>query len=168
MRFLSPKTLESIYFSGILLSVLYCISIWGSSSRLSEVNKIHVRAARFIKKLSKKNWKPIAFYYKRAVACKAYTIYNGLSPSLLQNLLSKSNTRATRNKLKVNHPSFKYSLFKNSFTYRASVIWNNLPNNVRDSTSFNAFKYSLRDINILNKITFGSIARAPDSNYIYY
>ena len=54
MRSLSPKTLESIYFSGILPSVLYCISIWGSSSRLSEVNKIHVRAACFIKKLSKK------------------------------------------------------------------------------------------------------------------
>jgi len=125
MRSMTTKTLETIYFSGILPSVLYCIVIWGSSSRVSAVNKIHIRAARFIKKLPKRlpdkvilqpaNWKPIEFYDKRAIASKACKIYHGISPTPLHNLIAKSNTRATRNKFKLNLPTFKYSLFKRSF-----------------------------------------------------
>ena len=90
MRSMSKSTLRAIYFQGILPSVIYGIVIWGSSTRLSGVNKIHTKAARFIMKIRKHipddqdlqmcNWKPIDFYYKRALACKAYKIYKRESP----------------------------------------------------------------------------------------
>ena len=178
---MTTKTLETIYFSGILPSVLYCIVIWGSSSRVPEVNKIHIRAARFIKKLPKRlpdevilqqaNWKPIEFYYKRAIACKAYKIYHGISPTPLHNLIVKSNTRSTRNKYKVNLPTFRYSLFKRSFTYRAANVWNNLQNEIREKPSFDTYKKALKDQNVLQRITFGSLATGKainSTNFIYY
>ena len=53
MRSFSTKTLETIYNHGILPSVLYAILIWGSSSSISEVNKTHIRPARYVKKVKR-------------------------------------------------------------------------------------------------------------------
>ena len=61
MRLQLTKTLELIYFSVILPSALYCIVVWGNSSRFHEVNKIYAKAARFIKWLPKK-----MFHHKKA------------------------------------------------------------------------------------------------------
>ena len=90
MRNMSKDILKTIYFQGILPSALYSILIWGNSNHITDVNKIHIRAGRFIMKVSKNtpdnfvlqqiNWKPIEFYYKRSIACKAYKIYNGILP----------------------------------------------------------------------------------------
>ena len=98
MKDMPKSTLSTIYFQGILPSALYGILIWGNCSQtlMNSIEKIHVRAARFIhylKKstphytvLEKANWKPICHYYKRSIACKAYKTYNGLSSPLLSNL----------------------------------------------------------------------------------
>ena len=69
MRSFSTKTLATIYNRGILPSVLYGILIWRSSNNISEVNKIHIRAARYVKKIKRNvndnevlqaaNWKRI-------------------------------------------------------------------------------------------------------------
>ena len=108
MRLQSTKTLDWIYFSGILPSALYCIVVWGNSSGLDEVNKIHAKAARFIKRMPKKmidkealqtaGWKSIGFHHKKDVACKAYKIYYGHFPPLLKRLLKQNNLPSTRNK----------------------------------------------------------------------
>ena len=132
MRSMSKSTLKTIYFQGILPSVIYGIVIWGSSNHLSDVNKIHTKAARFIMKIKKNipddqvlricNWKPIGFYYKRSVACKAYKIFKGESPPMLERLVSKSQTRATRNLYKVDVSRFRYTQFRKLFAYRAPNI----------------------------------------------
>ena len=116
MRSMSTETLKTIYFQGILPSVLYGILIWGCSN-LSNINTIHIRAARFIMKIKKNtsdaevlriaNWKPMEFYYKKSIACKCYKIYNNLSPPLLQNLIEKSETRSTRNQFKLDCPTLQ-------------------------------------------------------------
>lgn len=46
------------------------------------------------------------------LAFKAFKIYNGLCSPLLEKLISKSTARATRNKQKLNQPSFKSVAFK--------------------------------------------------------
>ena len=171
MRSISNSTLSTIYFQGILPPVVNGIVIWGSSIRLSDVNRIHTKAARFVMKIKKNipedrflqvcNWKPIKFYYKRAVACKAYKIYKGESPAMLERLITKSQTRTTRNLFKVNI-QFKHVLFKKSFAYRASNTWNNLPNAIREKPSVKGFRNSLNE-KLLEKITFGSSATGRSS-----
>ena len=179
MRLQSTKTIESIYFSGILPSALYCIVVWGNSSRLHEVNKIHAKAARFIKRLPKKmtddealqtaSWKSIGFHHKKAIACKAYKIYYGLSPPLLKSLLKQNNLRSTRNKYKVLQPTFKSNHYKRYFSYRASVVWNNISNEIRSKTSIGSFKFSLKKCSReIESISFGSIPKIPYSSEFFY
>ena len=181
MRGMPSQVLQTVYTRGILPSILYGILVWGNSSSICELNKIHIRAARFVMKLSKKKikdelvldkaqWKPLQFYYKRAVACKAYKIYYEKCSPRLTNLICKNNTRRTRNELKLDVLSYKYSIFKKSFSYRAPNVWNNIPNDTRKK-SYDMFKSELTKSDHLHKITFGSCAtsRAIDyANYIYY
>lgn len=179
MRLQSSNTLETIYFSGILPTALYSIVVWGNSCRLHEVNKIHARAARFVRRLPKKlndeeallaaGWKSIDFYYKKAIACKAFKIYYELSPPSLNNLLTKNTSRSTRNKYKVVQPSFKSNHYKRSFSYRASVVWNNLSNEIRSKPSIDSFKLFLKKFSKeIQVISFGTIHKTPLSDFIYY
>ena len=73
MRYFSKQTLETVYFKGILPAVLYGILLWGNCADhlLNSIEKIHLRAARFINRIKKKvldtevltriNWKPISY-----------------------------------------------------------------------------------------------------------
>ena len=75
MNSLDKLTLRTIYNTGILPSVLYGILIWGNCAThlLDDVEKIHIKAARFIEKIKKSvkddvltlvKWKPLDYYYK--------------------------------------------------------------------------------------------------------
>ena len=144
MRGIPKSTLSTIYFQGILPSILYGILIWGncSPSLMSSIDKVHIRVARFINRVKKSvpdsavlntvKWQPIINYYKRSIACKAYKIYNGLSSPLLSDLVKKSTSRTNRNAFKIDLPSFKYVDYKRSFKYRVAIVWNNIPNSIRD------------------------------------
>ena len=166
---MSKKTLLTIYFQGILPAVIYGILIWGNCAPnlMSSIEKIHIRAARFIQHikstvpdtdvLEKANWKPIIYYYKRSIACKTYKVYNNLSSPLLNILIKKScSTRSTRNSLRLELPSFKYVSYKRSFNFRATNIWNNLPIEIRTKPTFAAFKLALKKSNALDMINFGT------------
>lgn len=181
MRQMPKSTLSSIYFQGILPSVLYGIVVWGNCSPalMNNIEKIHIRAARFIHRLKRTvpdtsvislvKWLPIVNYYKRNLACKTYKIYNELASPLLSNLVLKNKSRrGTRNLYKLNLPSFKYVDFKRSFIYRAAIVWNNLPNHIREKESFSCFKSSLKKSDILEKINFNITGRALKSvDYVY-
>jgi len=184
MRDMPKSVLSSIYFQGVLPSILYGISVWGncSPSLMMKIEKIHIRAARFIHRLKKSTpdayilqmvrWKPIIHYYKRSLACKAFKIYNNLTSPLLQDLISKSaSVRVTRNTLKLKAPSFRYVEYKRSFKYRAANIWNNIPISIREKQSYDAFKTALKKSDTIDKINFGSnqTGKALQYNdYIYY
>ena len=53
MRAMSKETLSTIYFQGILPSAIYGILIWGGSNHLEDVNKLHIKAARFVMRIKK-------------------------------------------------------------------------------------------------------------------
>lgn len=181
MRQMTQSMLSKIYLQGLLPSVLYGIVIWGncSTSLMNNIEKIHTRAARFIHRVQKSTpddavintvkWLPIVNYYKRSLACKAYNIYNNLTWPLLFNLISKTESRRqTRNAFKVDLPSFKYVDYKRSFQFRAAIVWNNIPNSIREKVSFSCFKVALKKSDILEKINFNLTGRALYSaDYIY-
>ena len=148
---------------------------------MSDIEKIHIRAARFVKRVGKKvpdievldtaHWKKIQYYYKRTLACTTYKIYNNLTSPVLQKYVTKSKTtRNTQNKYRIDLPTFKYIAYKRSFEYRAAIIWNNIPTELKEASSIDVFKYSISKNNLLDKINFGTNAtgRAKDLNFIYY
>ena len=74
---LPAKILEQIYYKGIIPSITYCISVWGtcSPSLINSLEDVHIRAGRTIHKLkpsvkdnevlSKIGWPPLQYIYKR-------------------------------------------------------------------------------------------------------
>lgn len=184
MNTLDKYTLRTIYNSGILPSVIYGILIWGNCADhlLDDIEKIHIKAARFIERIKKKvkdcevlaqaKWKPLAFYYKKHLTCKTYKIYNDLTSPLLKDFINKSTkTKRTRNECKIDQPAFNYVGYKRSFAYRASTSWNLLPLCVREKKSLATFKKALLESKVIPKINFGynSTSRARDpENYLYY
>ena len=181
MRGMPKSTLSTIYFQGILPSVLYGILIWGNCSNalLSSIEKVHIRAARFIHRIKKSvpdiyvlssvKWKEIIYYYKKSIACKVYKIYNNLSSPLLSGLIKKSTARGNRNSFKIDQGNFTFVDYKQSFTYRAAIVWNNIPGSIREIKTYNAFKKALTKSDCLDKINFNMTGRALlYKDYIYY
>ena len=181
MRSLSPSTLETIYNQGILPSVLYGIIIWGNCAPniMSNVEKTHLRAARYIKRikkripdhevLSKAKWRSISHYYKRRIACCAYKIYKEQCSPLLFGLIDKCvSKKKNRNNWRINVPSSKYVDYKRSFRIRVVTIWNNLSTELKACDSYDSFKEALKKSDILDRINFGAIGVARDLDFIYY
>lgn len=175
------STLSTIYFQGILKSVTNGIIVWGNCSNalLSSVEKVHIRAARFIHRIKKSvsdvyvlslvKWKDFAYYYKRSIACKVYKIYNNLCSPLLTCFINKSSNRKNRNSFKIDQPNFNYVDYKRSFTYRAAIVWNNIPDVIREKKSYEAFKRALKKSDCLDKINFNITGKAlKHESYIYY
>jgi len=183
MKSFYSSTVQTIYQQGILPSVIYGIQVWGNceTNLLKDLEKVHLKAARFVKRISKKipdcevlsiaRWNSISHYYKRSVAVKAYQIYNKISAPQLHHLITAKTGRATRNIYGVELPSFRYKRYKTSFSYRAAIIWNNLPNEIRNKPTKSSFKYALSQSNVLQEINFGvnetSKAKYP-SDFIYF
>ena len=181
MRGMPLPTLSTIYFQGILPSVIYGILIWGncSDNLMSYVENVHIKAARFINRvkksvrdnavLAKVKWKPIIYYYKRSLACKVYKIYNNLGSPLLSDLIVKTKSRKSRNTLKIDMSSFKYVGFKRSFRYRNAIVWNNIPDKIKKMDNFKSFKKDLKKSDCLDKVNFKMTGRALlHEEYIYY
>ena len=108
MKAFSSKTLQTIYLQGILPSVLYGIQVWGSceSNLTLDLEKLHLRATRFVKRISKKvpdcevlriaKWNNLLHYYKRSVAVKAYQIYNKTTPPQLHRPSQTKNRKSNQ------------------------------------------------------------------------
>ena len=102
MKSFKHSTPESIYFKGILPSVTYCISQWGSSNLLADLKDLHIHAARLINNinistpkyegLSMAKWTSLHFMYKRRLACIACQAFNNLAPNDINNLFTKHRT----------------------------------------------------------------------------
>ena len=101
-----------------------------------------------------------------------YQIYNSQCPPVLRNLISKSNaTRVTRNKLRVDIPRSKYVDYKKSFCHRGSVLWNNIPSDIKESLSYETFKSVLSKSVVLDHSNFGISATGTAGDheiYLYY
>lgn len=105
MKTFDRSTLESIYFKAILPSTTYCISLWGSSHLLPELEDSHIRAARLIHNLSpsipkhqvlhKANWNSLPYLYKKRLACIVYQACYKQTPSSITKLFSKQNILQT-------------------------------------------------------------------------
>ena len=154
MKTFDHTTLETIYFKGILPSVTYCISLWGRSNSLPDLEDSHIRAARLIYNispsipkndvLSKAKWYSLSYLYKKRLTCIAYQAYYNLAPPGITNLIKKHVTEYNlRDNLTFDLTHSYWKGLNDSLTHRASLIWNALPVKIKSSPSLASFKANI-------------------------
>ena len=105
MHFLPVKPRTDFYFKVILPSITYGIAVWGScgSMLFIELEKIHVRAAKFIYKLDwltpseevlqRLNWHTLKTAYITRMLVLTYTSFHGTAPTGIQERFQKHNCK---------------------------------------------------------------------------
>ena len=147
---LALNILETIYFKGILPSITYSISVWGSSNSFQTLEDIHIRAARFIHNikdsiakvdvLDKAKWQPISYMCKKRMACIACQAYYNQAPDSINNLFIKHHPqRVLRDNLKFQIQRPNSNFRRDSFSHRTCNLWNNLPVTIKNKPSLSLF-----------------------------
>ena len=187
MKGLPTNVLEEIYYKGIVPSITYCISVWGSCSlaTFNDLEQLHTKAAKLIHKLPSETpdadvlqivkWKPLIYIYKRRLASIMYQVFNNSLPDQLTSLLG---TRYNDNNYKLRRSNdfslIRYNslLGRNSVRYRGPIIWNSIPRNIRNAASLQLFKATLkRASKSIDHIQFekeACLLNSKDPDFVYF
>ena len=151
-----------LYYNSYILPILdYGCLIWGRCSKTNTLRilKLQKRAARIILKadittpsqsmFSELNWLIFPKRVQYHSGTMVYKALHGLAPEYIVDLFTKVSDSHSRHLRSVDNellrvPSSKTNMFENSFTITAAKQWNELPLEVRNSSSLNAFKNSLK------------------------
>ena len=138
-RFLPRHVLLKFYYSVILPSVKYEITLWGSctnSDLVNSVNSLHCTAARITFNLPRHmsstevltyaHWQSISLHYREDILKIFYKGHNYELPSLLSEGICtrRRNTYSLRGKDSLVVPRFETRYMKDSLAHRGSVLWN--------------------------------------------
>ena len=155
-QFVPPATLHLIYEALIQPHFDYCNVVWGSCNvKLADkLQKLQNRAARALTFSSYEadashlfqnfNWKNLSTQRDIQKALMAFKSLNGLAPEYLSSkFIAWSHTtsytfRDSVNRLTIPQPCTNY--LRNSFCYSGAVLWNSLPETLRQAESLRNFK----------------------------
>ena len=169
MKYLPKKVLEELYYKTVIPAVAYCIAVWGncSTSLFQNIEKVHARAARVIYDLPSQTsaedslmharWQSISYIYKRRLLCIMHTIYYETAHHSIKKLFTKKSTSSigTRNRMKFEVKRFKSAIGINSLQYRGTVLWNSMPDELKQIDNLNTFKRKLKTrLNEINNFRF--------------
>ena len=136
----------------------YCCTVWGDSTDVTSLCKLQNRVARLIldkpydfpssEALFLLKWLPLQLRIKQRKAVMVFKSLNGLLPSYMRNLfvnISEVNTRSTRlsNKNNLYVPSFNVNIYKNSLAVSGAMIWNDIPEKIKNCNDEHSFSKSL-------------------------
>ena len=154
------KSLLTLIIRSIVFSKLYyCSSVWANitASNISKLQAVQNFAARIIMKsrkfdhitplLNELHWIPVKLYLLYRDAVLTFKCLNGTTPeSLSQQFVRRADIsgRCTRNSNSLDIPFFKSATGQRTFHYRAVSLWNELPENIKCSSSISIFKHKLR------------------------
>ena len=138
----------------------YCAPVWdGLGHTLSDrLQKLQNRAARVITRssydissnllLNQLKWNNLSVNRLKQKAILMYKTLNGQTPQYLHEMFTSRRCqyppRNSNGKLFIPKPNTDY--LKRSFSYSGAILWNNLPESLRLSPSFTAFKSSLESL----------------------
>ena len=155
--YLSRET-RMLFFNAYIFPHLdYCSIVWGdtSSTLVNRLTKFQKRAARMILDadidtpsahlFSNLNWMvfPKRVEFHRSV--QMYKIMNGFSPTYLRDLFTftsdihSRSLRSTSEKL-LYTPKPTFELYRKSLSYSGSVMWNSIPDSIRQASCIKEFK----------------------------
>ena len=159
MKGLPTSVLEEVYYKGIVPSVTYCIAIWRtcSISIFNNLEQLQIIAAKLIYKIPSEtpdlgilriaNWKHLNYIYKRRLATLMNQVKAKTLPEPLIDLfeLNKNDNRySLRNKNDYSRIRYNNEYGRNSVRYRGPIVWNNIPQNIKDAETQQSFKAKLK------------------------
>ena len=154
-----PINIRLLYYKVFFQSTVgYCNIIWGQSSHITRIHKLQKIALRVIYDKSRYTSSdplfqesyilPIDYRVKYRITITTCKAINGLAPNYICEMfrplssVSKRTTRSTiRNDLWT--PNFKLNVTRKSLSYSGAVIYNSLPEDIRNAQTISIFK---RDI----------------------
>ena len=162
-KYVSTNVLRKFYQGYILPLIDYGSITWSGTTlaNIERLLKLQKRAARIIlqtdystpsaEMFAELGWQPInkRLAYNKAVF--TYKALNGQTPQYISELLKPvAETRDRHLRSSSNGtlavPRSRTSVFDRSFSVSAPRLWNSLPIDIRNSTTLNGFKNSLRNV----------------------
>ena len=153
------KTLEILYKAFILPHIDYADVVWDNCSNAlaDDIENAHLDALRTItgsvrgtshnKLYTESGFLPLKVRRERHKLILFYKIVNGLVPSYLASnlppLVSDLNPYHRRRPLDRQVPQFRLEIYRKSFFPSATVLWNDLSDNIKTLTSISLFKKRL-------------------------
>ena len=150
------ETLETIYISFIRPLLEYDHVVWDNCTRyeVEAIEKIQFEAARIVTgntRMKNYTMKLIGETLEnRRTKHKLSLFYkiNNLTPEYLSNLVTQPIETATRYNLRhatIHQPLSNSRLYYESFIPSSISIWNELPNEAKDASTFRSFEYQLNE-----------------------
>ena len=135
----------------------YCCVIWGNCDKYLEdkILRFQKRAARLIldkdlltpsiELFQELNWQPFPERVNFQKAVLTFKIFNEQAPSYLKSMFTETSSVHNRNLRSSSNnqlypPKPKSELFRKSFSYSASKLWNTIPIHVKNAKSVQEFK----------------------------
>ena len=128
----------------------------GKNTSITSINKLQAIqnfAARIVTRSRKFDhitpilkqfcWMPVKDHLFYRDALSRFKCRNGMAPTNLSSRIIKRGTvsgRSTRNANKLDIPRYNNTTGQRGFLYRVATIWNNLPSDIKLSSSMNMFK----------------------------
>ena len=160
-HYLNPHS-RMLFYNAYMLPIMdYCCQIWGKENKkaVSKIDKLQSRICKSILDLPYRSQHKNVFTElnilqfssrcKYHTAVLAYKIINDMAPIYLKESIKLCNNntynlRSTshRDILLLSTPRTNY--LKDTFKYFAMVIWNTIPQDIRDTRSLNSFKISYK------------------------
>ena len=155
------ETIKTLANALILCHFDYACSSWYSSLTSTTRKKLQTtqnKIVRFVLGLnprahigfyehSKSGWLPVSYRINQIKAGHMYKILNGLAPAYMERgtAISAIHSHVTRQSNTKNlHKERTGSAGATSFHQTGAHIWNNLPVDIRESSSLGSFKHKLK------------------------
>ena len=156
---LSRKCLNSMYLSFIRPILEYADIVWDGCTEIesNRLEGIQKEAARIVTGLTRSaktdnlytevGWIPLAERRKEHKLITFFKIVNGFAPTylieLLPNLVGHNLQYNLRNSLDFSEPFCRLDINKQSFFPSSVLLWNNLPNHIKEINTLSLFKRSI-------------------------
>ncbi|MEW8548773.1 MAG: hypothetical protein AB2693_35180, partial [Candidatus Thiodiazotropha sp.] len=168
---LDRRSLQTIYFSFIRPLLEYADVVWDNCTQyeVNDLEKIQNEAARIVSGATKlvsinsllleTGWETLSSRRKKHKLQLFYKMQNDLSPDYLSSLVpptvGSTLSYPLRNSTNLQTVRAKSQLYFNSFLPSVIRDWNELPEEIRASTSLSTFKYKLnRNVRMPPKFYF--------------
>ena len=163
---LTQELKVQLVHAGVLSIIDYCNAVYGALtvSDLQKLQKLQNSAVRFVfelkgKKcrepispyLKKLHFLPVRFRIKYKLALLTFKCLNNLAPSYLTELLTLRQSKYYNVRLNNDFYLLEPTVFNllkcsKAFSVSASLVWNELPYNLRSETDISKFKCDLKNI----------------------
>ena len=161
--YLNQELLTNIYNSIVKPHFDYCSVVWDSidMSLADQLQKLQNRAARIItgapytvhtcEIFSKLGWITLAQERKCQKATMIHKIMNNCAPSYLSEMLENQfgptnyNLRSSEKSIQI--PKVRTKCYKRSFAVSGPILWNSLPNSLKEEKSLQKFKQKIKTHN---------------------